>query len=138
MKPGVEIAVYPHPEVDDFGRDLVARIDDLLEGRWLVTDAPWFVRVRAWRTRDGRRICVHWTNYRQVENLDDEVPIEQGPFDVTLRIPTGARVHRLQWLDPEDGETSENLDFHQEGSEIRFTVQQLIVYGIAVVHLKDA
>ena len=96
------------------------------------------VRVRAWRTKGGQRICVHWINYRQVENLDDEVPIEQGPFDVTLRIPTGARVHRLQGLDPEDGETSENLDFHQEGSEIRFTVQQLIVYGIAVVHLKDA
>ena len=138
VKPGVEIAVYPHPEADDFGRDLVARIDELLEGRWLVTDAPWFVRVRAWRTRDGRRICVHWINYRQVENLDDEVPIEQGPFTATLRLPAGARVERLQWLDPEDGETSENLDFHQDGSEIRFTVQQLIVYGIAVVHLKDA
>ena len=72
-----------------------------------------------------------------MENLDDEVSSEQGPFTATLRLPAGARVERLQWLDPEDGETSENLEFHQDGSEIRFTVQQLIVYGIAVVHLKD-
>ncbi|MBQ38674.1 MAG: hypothetical protein CME04_19985 [Gemmatimonadaceae bacterium] len=137
VKPGVEIAVYPTPAEDEFSRELAARIDDLLEGRWLVTDAPWFVRVRAWRTADDRRICVHWINYRQVENLDDEVPLEQGPFQATLRLPTGARVERLQWLDPEDVEGPDDLDFQQDGSEVRFTVYQLIVYGITVVHLKE-
>ncbi|HCL31644.1 MAG TPA: hypothetical protein DIC52_24845, partial [Candidatus Latescibacteria bacterium] len=134
VKAGVEIDVYPMPGVDDFGRELIARIDELVEGRWLLTDAPWFVRVRAWRTEDRTRICLHWLNYRQVENLDDEVPLEQGPFDATLRLPISARAERLEWLDPEI-QGSEELDFQRHGAQISFTVPQITIYGIAVVHL---
>ena len=135
VSPGVRLKVFPTPDNDSFGRDLMARLDTLLEARWLRTDAPWFVRVRAWSSADSNRICLHWLNYRQVENLDDEVPLEQGPFSARLRLPPGARVERLEWLDPEAA-ASEDLDFERDGGEIEFTVPRLIIYGIAVVHLK--
>ncbi|MDA0334054.1 MAG: hypothetical protein O2782_02700 [bacterium] len=136
VAPGVDIDVFPLPSTDDLGRQLLAGFDELLGARWLATDAPWFVRVRAWRTQDRTRICLHWLNYRQVENVKDEVPLEQGPFTAWLRLPAAARVERLQWLDPENA-ARVDLDFHLDGVEIHFTVPRLIIYGIAVIHLQE-
>jgi hypothetical protein len=136
VKEGVELPVYPLPEDDDFGQSLVAQIDALLEERWLVTDAPCFVRVCAWRTADRSRICLHWINYRQVENLEDEVPLEQGPCAATLRLPIGTRAQRVEWLDPEEPKAKQ-LELQRDGSGIRFVVPKLVVCGIAVVHLNE-
>lgn len=134
VAPDVRLKVFPRPQDDAFGREFAHQLDTLLDGRWLVTDAPWFVRVRAWSTADETRICLHWLNYRQVENLEDEVPLEQGPFSARLRLPTGARVERVQWLDPEA--EPEELEFNRDGGEVEFVVDQLTIYGIAVVQLK--
>lgn len=135
VEPGPPIQTYPPHETDEVGQHVVPQLDALLEERWLTTDAPWFVRVRAWRTADGSRLCVHWLNYRQVENLEDEVPLEQGPFDATVRLPAGTRAERVDWLDPET--EAEELDFERDGGNVRFSVPQLLVYGIAVIHLKE-
>ena len=132
---GVEVNVYPRLHDDDFGRQLLDHLGGLVESRWLETDAPWYVRARAWRTAGGERISLHWVNYRRVENLDDEVPIPVDAFPATLRLPTGAVAEAVEWLDPE-ADKSRTLDHERYGSRIRFTVPELTVYGVAVVHLK--
>ena len=132
---GVEVAVYPRLENDDFGRQLLDHLDSLVENRWLRTGAPWHVRVRAWRTEGGERLSLHWVNYRRDEDLDEEVPIPVDGYDVILRLPAGAVAQRVEWLDPETDQ-ARHLDCEREGDEIRFTVPELTVYGIAVVHLR--
>jgi hypothetical protein len=136
VEPGLTLPCYPPPERDPLGEEVLSRLDSLLEGRWLQTDAPWFVHVRAWRTAGGERLCLHWVNYRQVENLDDEVPLEQGPFTATVRLPGGSRAQRIEWLDPEE-DKAEELAFQREAGSVEFRVERLVVYGIAVVHLKE-
>jgi hypothetical protein len=133
---GVQLKIYPRPGAEGFERRFLDDFEQLVESRWLVTDAPWYVRTRAWRSADGHRIILHWVNYRRVENLDDEVPIPSDPIHVELRLPAAAPADRVVWHDPEM-DADRDLDFERDGCEIRFNVPALTVYGLAVVHLRE-
>ena len=55
-----EMPVYPHLPDAPEGRALIATLGELCGGCWLRTDAPWWVRARAWRAEDTAAIPVHW------------------------------------------------------------------------------
>jgi len=111
-----------------------ARLLELLEqagAHTLRTDAPWYVRVRAWRAHSGG-LALHWVNYRQVEDAQTETPWPVGPIAVECALPPGQRVEGVEWRRPEAGQPSE-LPHVQAGGCLRFTVPQVVVYGITVL-----
>ena len=59
--------IYPMLAEDGFGQRFLAELEQFVGGSWLVTDAPWYVRVRAWRPQTGAALVVHWINYLQDE-----------------------------------------------------------------------
>ena len=63
-----------------------------LAGPRLVTDAPWFVRVRAWRPQDVDAVVIHWINYQQDEEAAIEIPLPVGPLQAECEIPDGLQV----------------------------------------------
>ena len=83
-----EMPVYPRLEDDPFGQRFLVELEELLGRPRLVTDAPWFVRVRAWRPRAVDAVVIHWINYRQDEEAAIEVPLPVGPLHGGVR---GAR-----------------------------------------------
>ena len=107
---------------------------DLLGAAWLETDAPWFVRVRAWQPDGIEAVVLHWVNYRQDESSDIEVPQPVGPLQVRLAVPDEQRVERVEWLYPER-EEAVVLPHHRRAGRVYFEVPSLIVYGLSVVYL---
>ncbi len=69
---GVEMPVYPRLHNDSFGRAFMDELEGLGGGKALRTDAPWFVRVRAWRPEGERALVLHWINYLQDEQAGGE------------------------------------------------------------------
>ncbi len=129
VRPGVRVPVWPAPEADEFGRAL---LEVLAAGGVprLVTDAPWYVRVRAWCLEAGG-LALHWVNYRQVESAATETPWPVGPIAVDCAVPPGQRIVRLDWHRPEA--ESAALPFVHAGGRLRFAVPEVVVYGIVVV-----
>ena len=80
---GAQLPVYPTLEDDSFGQDFVRNLEGLLEEVYLETDAPWFVRVRAWAPEGHTALVLHWVNYQQ----DEETDIEN----------TANRLDRFRW-----------------------------------------
>ncbi len=72
--------------------------------------------------------------YRQDENSDIEVPQPVGPLQVSLVVPDGQRVERVEWLYPER-EEAVVLPHHRRAGRVDFEVPSLIVYGLSVVYL---
>ena len=128
-----EWPVYPPLPQDPHGRQFLQNLEALLGGARLRTDAPWFVRMRAWLPQQRQALVLHRVNYRQVEDSDIEVPLPVGPLAVELEAP--AAVERLEWIYPER-QPAQLLPFEATGSRARFTVPQLIVYGMSVLYLK--
>ena len=106
----------------------------------LVTDAPWFVRVRAWRPQEVDAVVIHWINYQQDEDAAIEIPIPVGPLRAECEVPEGYQVDRVEWLYPEMKEPAvleqEFVKNANGGSTVHFTIRCLIVYGMSVLHLK--
>ena len=130
-----EMPVYPHLPDSREGQGLMAKLEDLCDGFWLRTDAPWSVRVRAWRAEETAAIPVHWINYRQDEDAAMEPPIPMGPIRVDLLLPDDTRVDRVEWIYPEMKEPLA-LAHNVVDGRITFEIPRLIVYGISVVRLK--
>ncbi len=131
----VELPVYPPLEDDSFGQNFLMDLENLLGAIHLETDAPWFVRVRAWLPEGHEALVLHWVNYQQDEEADIETPQPTGPIQVTCQVPAGYRVHKVEWLYPEKAE-SVSLHHEMAGTRIRFTVPSVIVYGLSVLQLQ--
>ena len=117
-----------------FGQRFLAELEDLIGRPRLVTDAPWFVRVRAWRPREADAVVIHWINYRQDEDAAVEVPMPVGPIQAECEVPDGFRVERVEWRYPEMREP-EVLAHQERDSRVHFTIPRLIVHGMSVLHL---
>ena len=132
---GITLPLYPLRDQDPFGQAFFADLKRLLEYLWLKTDAPWFVRVRAWRPVSCEAVVLHWVNYQQDEASDIEVPRPVGPVWVDCKTPPGYEVDRVEWRYPEMSETTV-LSHTISGSQVQFTIPHLIVYGLSVIYLR--
>lgn len=137
VRPDVQLQVYPLIENDSFGQGFLRDLEDLLEEVYLETDAPWFVRVRAWSPGAHEALVLHWVNYQQDEDTDVETPQPVGPVQVDCKVPMGYAVRKVEWLYPEK---SDSVILHHEthGRRIHFTIPGVIVYGLSVLHLRKA
>ena len=136
VQEGVQLPLYPPLERDPFGRSFLSDLNGLLQNPRLQTDAPWFVRVRAWRPSRTEALVLHWVNYRQDEESAIEVPSPVGPLQVTCAIPDGYDVERVEWLYPEMRQPA-ILEHTRDGDRIHFTIPSLIVYGLSVLHVTN-
>ncbi|MEK7404702.1 MAG: alpha-amylase family protein [Acidobacteriota bacterium] len=73
---------------------------------------------------DGSERALHWLNYRLGTVVD--------PIEVTLAIPQGKKILRVELFSPER-KASEPVNFTSEVGRIRFRLRALGVYSIAVV-----
>ena len=135
VRPDAQVMVYPFLENDSFGQSFLRDLEGLLEGTYLETDAPWFVRVRAWIPKGHEALVLHWVNYRQDEEADIETPQPVGPVRVACRVPAGYMVQKVEWIYPEK-QDSVVLPHETDGEQIRFTVPTVIVYGLSVLRLR--
>ena len=131
----VEMPVYPRLQDDTFGQSVLAEVDRLSGGSALQTDAPWFVRVRAWQQEKARALVVHWINYLQDEEAAIETPIPVGPIEASCRVEKGNQLERVDWLYPEMREPLP-LDFAVEDGSVRFSIPRLIVHGMSVIRFR--
>jgi hypothetical protein len=135
VREGMRVRVYPPLDRDPFGRDFLRDLEILLGRSSLQTDAPWSVRVRAWRPESPRAVVLHWVNYHQDEESAVEIPFPVGPVQVECAVPRGERVARVEWLYPEMREPVV-LPHDTAAGRVRFAIPRLIVYGLSVVHLE--
>lgn len=137
LGPGMRGRTWPVPELDPWGRRFLADLERLMSGSWLHTDAPWYVRVRAWRPAGGQTLVLHWVNYLQDEQSACEVPCPVGPLSAECAVPEGMAVSGVEWLYPEMPAPLA-LPSTRAGATIRFTVPRVIHYGLSVIHLEPA
>ena len=137
LRTRIQVPVYPCAAHDAFGQEFLKGLEALLEALWLRTDAPWYVRVRAWQPVQVKALVLHWVNYRQDEESDIEVPEPVGPLEVECAVPAGYGVARVEWLYPEKREGVE-LAHQIRAGRLYFTIPSLIVYGLSVVHLVES
>lgn len=130
-----EMPIFPKLEDDEFGQRFLKEFKQLAGPPRLVTDAPWFVRVRAWRPHNVDALVIHWINYRQDEEAVIEIPLPVGPLQAECEIPDGYQVERVEWHYPEMRE-SIVLEHEMNGSTVGFTIPRLIVYGMSVLYLR--
>ena len=130
-----EMPVYEHLPDAPEGQALIAKLEDLCDGFWLRTDAPWSVRARVWRAEETAAMPVHWINYRQDEEAVIETPIPMGPIHADLLLPDDAEVDRVEWVYPEM-KGSLALAHEVVDGRVSFEIPRLIVYGISVIHLR--
>ena len=137
VRTDLQLPVYPSLEDDPLGEDFVRDLEGLLGEAYLETDAPWFVRVRAWLPEGHEALVLHWVNYRQDEEADIETPQPVGPIQVECRVPEGYVVQKVEWLYPEK---RDSVILHHEtlGERIHFTIPSVIIYGLSVLHLQKA
>ena len=135
VRADVQLQVYPSLENDSFGQDFLRDLEALLEELYLETDAPWFVRVRAWLPEGQEALTLHWVNYKQDEEADIETPQPVGPVQVECKVPEDYAVQKVEWLYPEKGDPVV-LPHETLGERIRFTIPSVIVYGLSVLYLQ--
>ena len=134
---GAQLPVYPPLENDAFGQAVVRNLEGLLEDAYLETDAPWFVRVRAWAPEGHTALVLHWVNYKQDEETDIETPQPVGPIQVDCKVPGDYVVQKVEWIYPEK-QDSALLPHETVGGRIHFTIPSVIVYGLSVLYLRKA
>ena len=123
------------PEIQRLSAAEGERLEEFVGRPRLVTDAPWFVRVRAWCPQDEDAVVIHWINYRQDEEAAIEIPLPIGLLQAECEIPDGLQVERVEWHYPEMREPVA-LEHEKSGSNVRFTIPCLIVYGMSVLYLQ--
>lgn len=136
LQPGIHLPRIPELVDDAFGRDFLRHVDILTGGGGLRTDAPWWVRVRAWQPEAEAALILHWVNYRQVEDSAIEVPCPTGAIEVGCPLPAGCAVTHVDWRFPEARDVV-TLPHRLKADTVHFTVPRLIVYGLAVIHLQQ-
>jgi hypothetical protein len=107
-------------------------------------DAPASVRVSASRPAVGKELALHFVNYnREVpadkknlgSGIKDEKPIAAPASQADVKLPSTARVVRVEFLTPEVEEPRE-LQFEQNGTRLRFAVPEFLVYGVARIQMR--
>jgi len=136
ITPDLTLPLYPLHDLDPIGHALMKDLDTLLDARMLKTNAPWFVRVRAWQTKQEHALVLHWVNYHQAEDTDIEVPLPTDAFEVDVAIPSGYRVNHIEWHYPEM-RASVPLPHTVHEGRIQFAVPNVIVYGLSIVYLQS-
>jgi hypothetical protein len=86
--------------------------------------APLTTVMELTEKRGGGERVLHWVNYR--------VGTPAEPADVSLAIPPGKKVRRVELLSP-DRTGSEGTAFQAEGNRIRFRMPRLETYNLALV-----
>ena len=137
FSPGAQIPRFPALAEDTFGQYFLRQVGELLGRNWLETDAPWHVRVRAWRPAGESALVLHWVNYHQDEDAEVEVPWPEGPLQVRCALPATRAVERVEWLYPEMG-SAQTLEHTESEGLVSFAIPQLIVYGMSVIHFAPA
>lgn len=131
----VELPVYVRLPDDPVGRAVIGALDKACGGFDLRTDAPWYVRVRAWRPAAEDILVLHWINYRQDESAAIETPIPIGPLQVECRLPPGSSVAGVEWRYPEmTGSVA--LAHEVVDGWVRFAIPRLIVHGMCLIRLQ--
>ena len=130
-----EMPIFPRLEEDPFGQQFLRELEQLAGPPLLTTDAPWFVRVRAWLPQTSDALVVHWINYRQDEDAVIEIPIPVGPLQAACRVPEGFAIERVEWRYPEMKEAV-MLECETSGNDVRFVIPSLVVYGMSMLHLR--
>ena len=130
-----EMPIHPRIDVDDFGQQFLKEFLEVAGDSWLVTDAAWHVRVRAWRPETAEALVVHWINYLQVEEVTVETPIPVGAIEAECGVPDGFTVDRVEWHYPEMKEPV-TLEHEMTDSRVAFAIPNLIVYGMSIIHLR--
>ena len=130
-----EMPIHPRIDVDDFGQQFLREFGEVVGEPWLITDAPWHVRVRAWRPDTVETLVVHWINYLQAEEPVVETPIPVGPIEAECRVPDGFQVNRVEWHYPEMKEAV-TLEHEASAAGVTFSIPRLIVYGMSIVYLR--
>ena len=134
LQPGTHLERVPELDDDPFAEAFLGQVESQMGDAWLSTDAPWFVRLRAWRPDAHEAIALHWVNYRQDEEAAIEVPCPVGPLSVRCRLPEGRRLERVEWHYPEMGDVGA-LAHEERDGVVEFRIPQVIVYGISVLRL---
>ena len=134
---GAERPVYPLLDQDPFGQQFLAELSAILGESTLATDAPWYVRVHAWRPEQVDALVLHWINYRQDEDSAVEIPLPTGLIQVDCAVPAGRSIDRVEWLYPEMRAAVE-LEYSAGQGRVRFEIPTLIVYGMGVLYLRVA
>ena len=65
-----EMPIFPKLEDDDFGQSFLKELEEFAGRPRLVTDAPLFVRVRAWRPQEVDAVVIHWINSSRMKGRD--------------------------------------------------------------------
>ena len=130
-----EMPIHPKLADDPFGQQFLQELGRLVDTPQLVTDAPWFVRVRAWRPTTVDALVVHWINYRQDESAAIEIPLPLGPIQASCRLPDGFQLERVGWHYPEMREPLE-LEYTVNDGQVQFSIPRLIVYGMSILYLR--
>jgi len=136
IEPGVDLPLYPLPDRDEFGIAFHTDLDSLLDDHFIITDAPWYIRMRAWRPSQSNAIVLHWVNYHQNEDSEIEVPIPSGSFQVDVKLQQGQSIDRIDWLYPEMPSPG-ILAYELHEGFARIQTPGVIVYGLSVIHLKS-
>jgi hypothetical protein len=129
----VALPVYRRLPEDPVGRIFIDSLERACGGFDLRTDAPWYVRVRAWRPASRDALVLHWINYLQDEQAALEVPIPVGPLQVECRLPSGWTAAGVEWRYPEMAGPCE-LPCEVSDRRVRFSIPRLIVHGMALIH----
>jgi hypothetical protein len=106
-------------------------------------EAPETVRVSANRPREGDEIDIHFVNYARKEPAEkektgfiaDESPTPVAGIRADLVVPEGFRVSKVEMITPEASDP-QDLPIEQQAGRVRFTVPELLVYGVARVYLE--
>jgi hypothetical protein len=104
--------------------------------------APAGVRVSASNPQKGSIWDIHFVNYSRKEAgakqttgfIADENPTPVAGIKTDLAAPRGQSVRQIQWMTPEAPDLKE-VSFEQAGNRVRFSTPELLVYGVARVHL---
>jgi len=90
--------------------------------------APLTTTMELTDNADGSERTLHWLNYKL------QTP-KVAPAKVSIAIPAGKHVASIEALSP-DREGSQSITFREENGRASFTLPELTVYNVAVLHLK--
>lgn len=76
----------------------------------------------------GTERVLHWLNYKL------QTP-KVAPTNVSVAIPPGKHVSTVEVISP-DTNNVQRIAFHEESGRVQFTLPELIVYNVAVIHLR--
>ena len=108
-------------------------------------EGPKTVRVSANRLAEDDETDIHFVNYARNEPPEkdrkgfaaDENPVAVTGMRADLAVPAGYPVAKVELVSPEAPDAAE-LSVEQQGGRAKFTLPEMLDYGVAHVHLERA